>query len=117
MEIHNCPEMGKLFFTDILHHKSKRTDAFFPNKTEIPTIIVMDRASIHNSNAIYEKLEEWKERNITLFELPSYSPHLNIIEILWRKIKYEWLKVDAYCRKFLWTLLKQSYENLEEKLM
>ena len=57
----------------------------------------MDRASIHNSNAIYEKLEEWKERNIILFELPSYSPHLNLIEILWRKIKYESLKVDSYC--------------------
>ena len=54
-------------------------DAFFPNKTEIPTIIVCDRASIHNSNAIYEKLEEWEERNITLFELPTYSPHLNLI--------------------------------------
>ena len=33
-------------------------DAFFPNKTEVPTIIVMDQASIHNSNAIYEKLDE-----------------------------------------------------------
>ena len=28
--------------------------------------------------------------------LPPYSPELNLIEILWRKIKYEWLPVSAY---------------------
>jgi len=28
--------------------------------------------------------------------LPTYSPELNLIEILWRKIKYEWLPVTAY---------------------
>ena len=28
--------------------------------------------------------------------LPPYSPELNLIEILWRKIKYEWLPLDAY---------------------
>ena len=27
--------------------------------------------------------------------LPAYSPELNIIEILWRKIKYEWLSFGA----------------------
>ena len=32
----------------------------------------------------------------TLFFLPRYSPHLNIIEILWRLIKYQWLPIDAY---------------------
>ncbi|NER40195.1 MAG: IS630 family transposase [Oscillatoria sp. SIO1A7] len=84
-------------------------DAFFPNKSEVPTIIVMERASIHNSNAIYEKLEEWGERNITLFELPTYSPHLNLIEILWRKIKYEWLPIDAYCT---WEIFVDAIETI-----
>ncbi len=28
--------------------------------------------------------------------LPPYSPELNLIEILWRKIKYEWLPPRAY---------------------
>ena len=31
-----------------------------------------------------------------MFELPSYSPELNLIEILWRFIKYTWLDVSAY---------------------
>ena len=78
-------------------------DEFFPRKMEKPTVIVADQASmsldtheilsshgcqvtspVHTSDAIQDKLEEWQERNITLFLLPTYSPHLNLIEILWR---------------------------------
>ena len=33
---------------------------------------------------------------LEIFELPSYSPELNLIEILWRFIKYEWIDVKAY---------------------
>jgi transposase len=60
------------------------------------TVIVMDQSSIHTSDAILDKLAEWKERKIELFELPSYSPELNLIEILWRFIKYEWIDISAY---------------------
>jgi transposase len=70
-------------------------DAFFP-AVHKPTVIVTDQASIHTSDAIVDKLEEWKQRNITLFELPSYSHELNLIEILWRFIKYEWIEISAY---------------------
>jgi transposase len=28
--------------------------------------------------------------------LPPYSPELNLIEILWRFIKYKWLPFSAY---------------------
>jgi transposase len=70
-------------------------DTFFPS-VDKPTVIVADQASIHTSGAIFDKIEEWKERNITIFELPSYSPELNLIEILWRFIKYEWIEIDAY---------------------
>jgi hypothetical protein len=69
-------------------------DTFFA-KVEKRTVIVADRASIHRSNAIFEKLPEWEERNITIFELPSYSPELNLIEILWRFIKYEWIPIET----------------------
>ena len=43
-----------------------------------------------------DKREEWQQRNIEIFELPRYSPQLNLIEILWRFIKYEWIDVSAY---------------------
>ena len=70
-------------------------DAFFP-RVDKPTVIVVDQSSIHTSDAILDKIEEWLERGITIFVLPSYSPQLNLIEILWRFIKYEWIEIDAY---------------------
>ncbi|MBD2305634.1 IS630 family transposase [Chroococcidiopsis sp. FACHB-1243] len=70
-------------------------DTFFP-RVDRPTVIVVDRSSIHTSDAVFDKVEEWKERGITIFQLPSYSPQLNLIEILWRFIKYQWIEIDAY---------------------
>lgn len=66
------------------------------NKIKKETVIVIDNAPIHTSKAFNDKLEQWKEKNLTIFRLPKYSPELNIIEILWRKIKYEWLPFKAY---------------------
>ncbi len=63
-------------------------DAFF-STVHKPRVIVTAQASIHSSDAIVDKLEEWKQRNITIFEFPSYSPELNLIQFLWRFIKYE----------------------------
>ena len=83
-------------------------DAFFPT-VDKPTVIVMDQASIHTSNAIQDKLDEWKARNIHIFELPTYSPELNLIEILWRFMKYEWLEVDAYKS---WKSLREHVEKM-----
>jgi transposase len=76
---------------------------------ERPTFIVLHRASIHTSNAIFEHFEEGKERDLTIFELPSYSPELNLIELLWRSIKYEWLEIDAYSS---WESLVSSVERI-----
>jgi transposase len=83
-------------------------DTFFP-KVDKPTFIVADQASIHTSNAVLDKIEEWKERGITIFELPSYSPELNLIEILWRFIKYEWIEIDAYSS---WQTFVASVEKI-----
>jgi transposase len=70
-------------------------DAFF-FAVDKPTVIVVDQSSIHISDASVDKVEKWQERGITIFVLPSYSPQLNLIEILWRFIKYEWIEIDAY---------------------
>ncbi len=48
----------------------------------------MDQASIHTSDKMMEKIEEWEKKNLEIFWLPTYSPELNLIEILWRFIKY-----------------------------
>lgn len=61
-----------------------------------PTVIVLDNAHIHTSNMIKERIKVWQQRGLYLFYLPRYSPHLNIVEILWRKLKYEWLSPADY---------------------
>jgi transposase len=60
------------------------------------TAIVLDNAPIHKSDEFKEAMKRWEEQDLFIFFLPTYSPHLNIIETLWRKIKYEWLKPNDY---------------------
>ena len=90
-------------------------DAFFPT-VDKRTVIVVDQASIHTSDAMQGKLEEWQQRHIEIFQLPSYSPQLNLIEILWRFIKYEWIDISAYRSwqslvKYIEKVLKEFGEN------
>jgi transposase len=84
-------------------------DAFF-SKVEQRTVIVVNQASIHTSDDVHEKLEEWQQCQIEIFHLPNYSPQLNLIEILWRVIKYEWIEIRAYQS---W----QSLVNYVEKVL
>lgn len=73
------------------------------------TVIVMDQAPIHTSYAMQDKLEEWKASDIYIFELPTYSPELNQIEILWRFMKYDWLEAKAYES---WQSLREHVEEM-----
>ena len=58
------------------------------------TVVVLDNAPIHRSGQFLARAEEWERQGLLLFFLPKYSPHLNLIEILWRKVKYEWLEYE-----------------------
>lgn len=68
----------------------------FCNTVTRKTVIVMDNASIHSSEAFKNKEVEWSKQDVELFFLPKYSPELNLIEILWRFMKYEWIDFEAY---------------------
>jgi transposase len=57
------------------------------------TVIVMDQASIHTSKKFTAKIPKWRANNVEIFYLPAYAPELNIIEILWRFMKYEWIEL------------------------
>jgi transposase len=81
----------------------------FCSRIKRKTVLVMDQASIHLTNLLKDKQEEWKEKGLTIFFLPTYSPQLNLIEILWKKIKYEWLDPSAYDS---WKNLVQAIENI-----
>jgi transposase len=63
--------------------------------------VVLDNAPIHHSDEFQEQIAIWEEQDIYIFFLPTYSPHRNraafrIIERLWLKTKYEWLKPHHY---------------------
>jgi transposase len=60
------------------------------------TVVVWDNAAVHRARIIKERLGVWQQRGLFLFYLPRYSPHLNIVEVLWRKLKYEWLTAKDY---------------------
>ncbi len=60
------------------------------------TIVVLDNASIHHSAEFDRRLERWAEQGLILYFLPPYCPELNLIEKLWKMIKYHWLPLSAY---------------------
>ena len=61
-----------------------------------PSVLVLDNARIHRSRLVQSKVLEWEEKNLYIFYLPAYAPPLNLIERLWRKMKYEWRKAEDY---------------------
>lgn len=68
----------------------------FCQYVEKPTVLVLDNAPVHRSKLFQEQLEKWQERDLYIFFLPRYCPHLNKAETFWRKAKYEWLKPSDY---------------------
>ncbi len=42
-----------------------------------------------------KEIPKWVKRGLIIKYLPSYSPELNLIEILWRFMKYFWLPFSA----------------------
>jgi len=81
-------------------------EQWIAGKSDKPRVLVLDNARIHRSRLVQSKLAEWEEKDFYIFNLPPYSPHLNIIEILWRRMKYEWLKPEDYA----------SFEKLTEAI-
>ncbi len=60
------------------------------------TVVVMDNSSIHRSEECEEYIALWKKKGLIIKYLIPYAPELNLIEILWRHIKYLWLPFSAY---------------------
>jgi transposase len=71
-------------------------DAFADMNSGTKRAVIIDNASIHTSGDFIECIPDWEKKGVILKFLPTYSPELNIIEILWRFIKYYWLPFSAY---------------------
>lgn len=60
-----------------------------------PLVVILDNASVHTAKAIEPLLALLKAQGLRLYFLPPYSPELNRIEILWHKMKHQWLAFKA----------------------
>jgi hypothetical protein len=78
----------------------------FASQITKKTVVVIDNAPIHRSDKFMAKIAQWKEQDLLIYFLPPYSPELNLIEILWKHIKYYWLPFDAF----------SCFQNLKERL-
>jgi transposase len=80
------------------------------------TVVIMDNASVHTSEEFEERLPQWKKKGLIIKYLSAYSPELNLIEILWRNIKYVWLPFSAYqCLNALRDALEHILKNFGSK--
>ena len=52
-----------------------------------PAVVVLDNAPFHTAGAVRERRAGWEAKGLRLRYLPSYCPHLNPIEGVWRRIK------------------------------
>jgi transposase len=68
----------------------------FAKKLSKTTVVLIDNASMHTSDKFDKQTVIWCEQGLVVVPISRYSPELNIIEILWRKIKYEWMPFSAY---------------------
>lgn len=79
-----------------------------------PLTVILDNASVHTARAIEPMMEQLKKKGLTLYFLPPYSPELNRIEILWRKVKYEWMAFKTRDSKTLETDLDGIFAKFGE---
>ncbi len=49
--------------------------------------VFMDNAPFHRSREVEGRKEAWRERRLAVGYLPRYSPHLNPMESVWRRVK------------------------------
>lgn len=80
-------------------------------------VVVLDCARIHTGKLIQSRLAVWQERGLFVFYLPPYSPHLNLAETLWRKLKGEWLQPEDYLeRDGLFYAVNRCLANVGQEL-
>ena len=68
----------------------------FSQQIDKRTYVLIDNAPVHRSREFIDQIPKWVKRGLIVKYLPSYAPELNLIEILWRFMKYHWLPFSAY---------------------
>ena len=103
---HNCQFQSYVFEETINSDVVVAVFDEFAKTTNKPTYVLIDHDPTHTSDFFFDQIEQWKKSNLFVKFLSSYSPDLNLIEILWRKIKYDWIPFSAF----------QSFKSLKSDL-
>ncbi|MBD2700510.1 transposase, partial [Spirosoma sp. BT702] len=59
-------------------------------------VLVLDNVSFHRSAEVMARQKHWATQQVYLQYLPAYGSELNLIEILWHRLKHEWLRLADY---------------------
>jgi transposase len=68
--------------------------AFVPDLPQ-PTVLVLDKASLHKAHLGHVPVAAWAAAGLTRLFLPPSSSALNRIEIRWRVCPHYWLTSEA----------------------
>jgi hypothetical protein len=67
-----------------------------PRVPRRPCVVVLDNYSVHHSQTVKDALPSLTAAAVHFCYLPAYSPELNLIEPLWRQVKYHDLPERSY---------------------
>ena len=108
---HHCTVTGKVDSETVITCFDQ-----FVQTLDKKTVVLIDNAPTHTSHKFKGKLEEWARKGLIVKYLPTYSSELNLIEIVWRFIKYQWLPLSAYLSfKDLKTALQGVLDGIGSK--
>lgn len=76
----SCRSAQVISYLDALASEAERVG-------EEVVVVVLDNAPFHTAAAVRVREEDWEEMGLSLYRLPAYCPHLNLIEGVWRRVK------------------------------
>lgn len=79
LEGSSCRSAEVIGYLDTLASEAERADE--------EVVVVLDNAPFHTAGAVRAREEGWEEMGLSLYRLPAYCPHLNLIEGVWRRVK------------------------------
>jgi transposase len=77
-------------------------------RSAVPRVVVLDNAGLHISKAAKARRRELARSGIYLYYLPAYSPELNEIEPVFKRVKHHEIPVRSYKSK---GLLREAVEQ------
>jgi transposase len=82
----------------------------FSQQLDQRTYVFLDNAPVHRSQEFIGHIAPWVKRGLIIKYLPAYAPEFNLIEILWRFMKYS--VVFQICTStVIYAMLTLSFER------